>query len=101
MELSTLKLHLRITHSVEDELLEIYKGWAEDEVKDSVSTSSTRNNEFFENSKHYQRAVALLTAFYYENRVAYSDMSQVSMPDGVLSAIQKMRGEYHEQIEKS
>lgn len=101
MELSTLKLHLRITHSVEDELLEIYKGWAEDEVKDSVSTSSTRNNEFFENSKHYQRAVALLTAFYYENRVAYSDTSQISMPDGVLSAIQKMRGEYHEQIEKS
>lgn len=101
MELSTLKLHLRITHSVEDELLDIYKGWAEDEVKDSVSTSPTLNNEFFENNKHYERAVALLTAFYYENRVAYSDTSQVSMPDGVLSAIQKMRGEYHEQIEKS
>lgn len=96
MELETLKLHLRITHSVEDELLEVYKGWAEDEVKDSVSTSNTRNNEFFKNNKHYQRAVALLTAFYYENRIAYSETSQVSIPDGVLSAIQKLRGEYHE-----
>ena len=101
MELETLKLHLRITHSVEDELLEVYKGWAEDEVKDSVSTSNTRNNEFFENNKHYQRAVALLTAFYYENRIAYSETTQVSMPDGVLSAIQKLRGAYDEQTEKA
>ncbi|WP_204205870.1 head-tail connector protein [Mammaliicoccus sciuri] len=96
MELSKLKLHLRITHSVEDELLEVYKSWAEDEIKDSVSTSNTRNNDFFKNNKHYERAVALLTAFYYENRIAYSDTTQVSIPDGVLSAIQKLRGAYDE-----
>ncbi|WP_239724555.1 head-tail connector protein [Mammaliicoccus sp. A-M4] len=96
MELETLKLHLRITHSGEDELLKEYKSWAEDDIKDSVSTSPTRNDEFFENNSHYKKAVAMLTAFYFENRLAYSDVAQVSMPDSVLSAIQKMRGAYHE-----
>lgn len=96
MELETLKLHLRITHSGEDELIKEYMSWAEDEVKDSVSTSPTRNEKFFENNNHYKKAVAMLTAFYFENRLAYSETAQVSMPDAVLSAIQKMRGAYHE-----
>ena len=97
MELENLKLHLRITHSFEDELLEEYKSWAEDEVMDSVSTSSTRDDEFFKNNRHFNRAVTLLTGFYYENRLAYSDINQISVPDGVLSAIQKLRGAYGEQ----
>ncbi|EHL7209599.1 phage gp6-like head-tail connector protein, partial [Staphylococcus pseudintermedius] len=36
MNLDTLKLHLRITHNLEDNLIEMYKEWAESEIKDSV-----------------------------------------------------------------
>lgn len=91
-----LKKHLRITHSMDDDLLLEYKTWAEAEIKDSVSTSSTRNELFFEDNNIFNRAVALLTGHYYENRVAYTDVQSFSVDDAVLSAIQKLRGAYYE-----
>ena len=85
---------MRVTHNMEDTLIEMYKGWAESEIKDSVCTNSNIDEDFFENNKIYDRAVALLTSFYYESRLAYSDVQYVQSPDGVLSAIQKLRGAY-------
>lgn len=96
MTLEELKLHMRITHSMEDDLIKTYKTWAEEDIKESVTSSENRNNEFFENNAIYDRAVTLLTAYFYESRYAYSDVEFISMPDGVLSAIQKLRGAYHE-----
>lgn len=99
MTLNELKLHLRITHKMEDELLKVYKSWAEDEIKDSVSTSSKRDETFFEDNKIFERAVVLLTSYYYQNRIAYDDVTYNAMPDGVLGAIQKLRGSYHDKNE--
>lgn len=94
MELSRLKKHLRVTHSMEDDLIQDYLEFAESEIKDSVSTSSTRDESFFEDNKIYERAVIMLTAHFYENRVAYSDIQLYEVNDSTTSSIQKLRGAY-------
>lgn len=95
MDLKTLKLHMHVTHEMEDELIEMYKEWAETDIKDSVyPDDETRNEEFFEDNKHFERATFLLTSYYFESRYAYSDVEYRTAPNGVLSCIQKMRGAY-------
>ncbi|MDK3656261.1 head-tail connector protein [Staphylococcus pseudintermedius] len=95
MDLDTLKLHLRVTHTMEDNLIEIYKEWAEAEIKDSVyPDDDNRNEEFFKNNVLFDRAVYLLTAFYYESRYAYSDVGFKEAPAGVLNTIHKLRSAY-------
>ncbi len=102
MDFETLKMHLHVTHSSEDDLIKSYQAWAESEIKDSVYPDDiTRDNAFFDNTKVYERAVVLLTAFYYENRFAYTDIKYSSSPDGVTSAIQKLRGAYPYESEQA
>ena len=96
MELEKVKKHVRVDHSFEDDLLETYIEWAELEVKDSVSTSENINDEYFTDNPHYERAVTLLTAHYFENRLPMSETRLNNLPFGVMSAIHKMRGAYHE-----
>lgn len=97
MDLVLLKKHLRVDHSFEDDLILQYQTWAEEEVKDSVSTDPFRNEQFFENNPHFNLAVSMLVGFYYENRLGISERrlnNADNSPDAVLSAIQKMRGNY-------
>ncbi|MFT2142251.1 MULTISPECIES: head-tail connector protein [unclassified Staphylococcus] len=101
MELENLKLHMHITHSMEDQLILEYKEWAEAEIKDSVCTDVDRNEDFFVDNKVFERAVVLLTSFYYHSRLAYDNEQFYAMPDGVLGAIQKLRGSYHGENEQN
>lgn len=94
MELTKLKQHLRIFHSSEDDLILDYLAYAEAEIKDSVSISATRDETFFVDNKVYERAIIMLVAHYYENRVAYSDIVLHEVNDSTTSAIQKLRGAY-------
>lgn len=95
MDLKALKLHMRVTHNLEDSLIEMYKGWAESEIKDSVyPDDDTRNDTFFVNNVHFDKAVFLLTAYYYEQRFNYSDVQYHAIPDGVQGVIHKLRGAY-------
>lgn len=94
MELSRMKKHLRVDHDFEDELIADYQLWAEEEIKDSVSTEALRSEIFFTESKHFERAVCLLTAYYFENRIGYAEKALTHAPDGILSAVQKLRGSY-------
>lgn len=94
MELSRIKKHLRVDHSFEDDLIQDYQSWAEEEIKDSVTTEVPRNEFFFEGNPHFDRAVALLVGHYFENRIGYSEKGLTGVPDGILSAIQKLRGSY-------
>ena len=100
MELSTLKKHIRVDHDFEDDLIEVYKEWAEDEIKDSVSTSKNRDNDFFEGNPHHQKAVILVTSHYYHNRlpmigVTRQNPANILLPFAIHGAIQKLRSEYH------
>lgn len=98
MDLSRVKEHLRVDHHFEDNLIQDYISWAEEEIKDSVTTEVFRNESFFKDNPHFDRAVFLLTAHYFENRIGITDASRASgfnaLPDGILSAIQKLRGSY-------
>lgn len=96
MNIEDLKHHLRIDHSFDDALIEEYKEWAIEEVKDSVSTSKNRNEEYFEGNAHFTRAVTMLTAHFYENRLPMSPINQHYVSEGVTSAIHKLRGGYYE-----
>lgn len=102
MDLATLKLHMHVTHNMEDTLITTYQEWAESEIKDSVYPDDlTRNNAFFDNSKIFERAVVLLTSYYYENRLAHTETDYREAPDGVTSAIQKLRGAYPYESEQA
>lgn len=94
MELPLIKSHLRVDHDFEDSLILEYQSWAEEEVKDSVSTEPLRNEEFFTNSPHFNRAVMMLVAYYFENRLGYTEKTIDNAPNTVLSAVQKLRGNY-------
>ena len=97
MELEKLKQHVRVDHSFEDDLIRDYLGWAEAEVKDSVTTAPDRNESYFEGNPHYERAVALLTSHYFENRLPMVETTMHNLPFGITSAIHKLRGGYHEE----
>lgn len=98
MDLRLLKMHLRVDHDFEDDLIEEYQRWAEEEVKDSVTTELLRDEAFFTDNPHFNRAVVLLVGHFFENRIGITDASRASgfndLPDGILSAIQKLRGSY-------
>lgn len=95
MNLDKLKMHMHVTHSMEDPLIEMYREWAESEIKDSVyPDDDTRDEDFFKDNKIFERGVFLLTSHYFQNRYAYSDINYKSVPDGVLGTIQKLRGAY-------
>lgn len=99
MDFERLKKHLRVDSAFEDELIADYRSWAEEEIKDSVSTEVLRNEAFFEGNAHFERAVFLLVSHYFENRVGYSEKAIHSAPDGILSAVQKMRAAYEPIVE--
>lgn len=96
-KLELMKMHLRVDSSFEDPVIRMYIGWAEADIKDSVSTEPFRNESFFDDNKIYDTAVFLQTTFYYENRLGLSERrlnNSLNAPDAVLSAVQKLRGSY-------
>lgn len=96
MDIETLKLHMHVTHDMEDELIQMYKEWAESDIKDAVyPDDETRDEQFFEGNRHFERAVFLLASYWFEARYAYSDIEYRAMPNGVLNCIQKLRGAYN------
>lgn len=96
MDLDILKNHIRVDHGFEDALIVQYQKWAEAEVKDSVSTSATRNEDYFNDNPHFEKAVILLTSHYYHNRLPMGEVKQANLPFAINSAIHKLRGGYHE-----
>ena len=97
MELEQFKKHIRVDHSFEDDLIQEYRQWAEAEIKDSVTTAEDRDEKYFEGNPHYNRAVALLSSHYFENRLPMTDTTPHNLPYGIMSAIHKLRGGYHEE----
>lgn len=94
MNFETIKMHIRVDHSFEDDLIRDYCSWAEAEIKDSVSTEMSRNELFFDNNPHFNRAKVMLVAHYFENRIGYTEKSLTNTPDAILSAVQKLRASY-------
>src|SRR5690625_7971912 len=91
MNLEKIKMHLRVTHSFEDELIQEYMEWAENDVIASVSLSPDVDKEYLKGNMQYKKAVVMLTSFYFENRLTITDKKHTELPYGVLDSIQKLR----------
>lgn len=93
VDIEIIKKHLRVTHSLEDELISLYVDWAKSDVIKSVTDSEDVDEDYLKDNFQYKKAVVLLTSFYFEQRLSISDKKQIEMPYGVLDAIQKLRGD--------
>src|SRR5699024_2941012 len=93
MDIEMIKKHLKVTHSFEDDLIEIYSDWSKSDVIASVTSSDKVEIEYVKDNFQFQKAVNLLNNFYFNQRLIISDNKQIEMPYGVLDAIQKLRGD--------
>lgn len=93
LNLDKIKGHLRIPHDLEDEQIMDYLEFAKADVTEAVFDSHDEqlDKKGLENDLVYQRAVIMLTAFYYENRLTISEVSQHEAPFSVTHAIQTLR----------
>ncbi|HBV22267.1 MAG TPA: hypothetical protein DEB42_00550 [Jeotgalicoccus sp.] len=94
MELETIKRHLRVIDNFEDDTILMYLEWAEEKVKDAITNDPLLYEEFFDNNSHYQRAVILLTAHYFSNRLPLSDKPQYNLTFGFRDALSHLRANF-------
>ena len=97
-ELSLVKKHCKVDISYDDDLLEMYYEWATLDIIGSVTDLSDYDESFFNESRLFRLALFPLVAYYYENRVAYTDRKLTYAPQMVLSVIHKLRHEYDSHI---
>ncbi|EGQ2740109.1 phage head-tail adapter protein [Staphylococcus pseudintermedius] len=86
-QLKLLKKHCKIDHNFEDDLLMMYFEWA----KQDIAAAVTDDMEWLEEQPLFNAAIFPLTAYYYENRIAYSDRKLDYAPHMVLSVVHKLR----------
>lgn len=93
MALDKVKRHLRIPHEIEDETITDYINWAESDIIEAVydSYDSRLNKETLELDPTYQKALVMMASYYYENRLAISEVSIQEAPFSVTHAIQLLR----------
>ena len=94
--LELLKKHCKIDISYDDDLLEMYYEWAKEDIISSVTNDEEYDEYFFKSHKMFNLAVFPLTAYYYEQRLAYNERSLSYVPNMVLSVIHKIRSDYHD-----
>jgi|SRR5699024_4355755 len=92
LNVETIKSNLRVNHSLEDDLIEMYLDWAEDTVRDSVVGEDEVDQVYLESNFQYQKAVVMLTSFFYEQRMAIGEIDAKELPYSILDSIQKLRG---------
>lgn len=94
MELATVKKHLRVIDDFEDDVIQMYMGWAQQKVKSSVTDEPIMYDLFFDQNPHYDRAVILLTAHYFNNRLPLADKPQYNLAFGLNDALSHMRADF-------
>ncbi|MCE5153269.1 head-tail connector protein [Staphylococcus hyicus] len=94
-ELQLLKKHCKIDHNSEDDLLEMYYEWA----KEDIASAVTDDMAWLEKQRLFKTAVYPLTAYYFENRLAFNERNLSYAPHMVLSVVHKLRSAYEIQFE--
>lgn len=94
-DLQLLKKHCKIDHNSEDDLLEMYYEWA----KEDIASAVTDDISWLENQKLFNAAVYPLTAYYFENRLAFNERNLSYAPHMVLSVVHKLRSSYEIRFE--
>ncbi|WP_435303518.1 head-tail connector protein [Staphylococcus hyicus] len=94
-DLQLLKKHCKIDHNSEDDLLEMYYEWA----KEDIASAVTDDMDWLEKQKLFNAAVYPLTAYYFENRLAFNERDLSYAPHMVLSVVHKLRSSYEIRFE--
>ncbi|MCO4332562.1 MULTISPECIES: head-tail connector protein [Staphylococcus] len=94
-DLQLLKKHCKIDHNSEDDLLEMYYEWA----KEDIASAVTDDMAWLEKQKLFNAAVYPLTAYYFENRLAFNERDLSYAPHMVLSVVHKLRSSYEIRFE--
>lgn len=93
VDIKRIKGHLRIPHNLEDLEIQDYLSFAKHDVVEAVfdGYAENLNKDGLELDPAYQKAVIMLTTFYYENRMAISEVRQQESPFSVTHAIHTLR----------
>lgn|SRR5690625_2563967 len=93
VDLERIKGYLRIPHDLEDEQISDFLTFAKSDVIEAVYDGYDDNldKNKLELDPSFQKAVIMLTAFYYENRLTISEVIQSEAPFSVIHAIQNLR----------
>lgn len=95
MTTEEIKNYLRIDHMLDDNLVDNLYQSAQEYVKNAIDVGA--DVETFAKYKLFERAALLLTAHWYENRLAsvQTGGGTTSIPYGVTPLIQQLRGQYY------
>lgn len=93
LTLEKTKEHLRVTHNLEDEVIQDYLDFAKSDVTEAVYDSFDKrlDIEGLQEDPSFIRAVIMLTSYYYENRLTISEINMHESPFSVTHAIQTLR----------
>src|SRR5690625_1143111 len=93
VDLEKIKGHLRIPHQLEDAEIDDYLHFAKNDMVEAVvdSYDDDRKMKDLELDPAFQRAISMLTTYYYENRLMISEVSQREAPFSVTNAIHTLR----------
>ncbi len=89
-----LRKHCKVDHHSEDDLVKEYYNWAFVDIASAVTSEYRSHIEWFKGHPLFHRAVFPLTAYYFENRIAYIERDLSYAPQMVLSTVHKLRYEY-------
>lgn len=89
-----LKKHCKVDHHSEDDLIEEYYKWAFVDIASAITREYRSHIDWFKEQPLFHRAVFPLTAYYFENRIAYIERDLSYAPQMVLSTVHKLRDAY-------
>lgn len=93
LTIEKVKTHLKVSHSIEDDIISDYMEFARSDVTEAVfdSQDTRLNKEKLEIDPTFQRAVINLTSFYFLYRLTFQDEIVRESPFSVTHAIQTLR----------
>ncbi|WP_300562758.1 head-tail connector protein [Companilactobacillus sp.] len=98
MNVGEIKNYLRIDHTLDDTLINSLYQAGQEYIKNAIDV--TADIKIFDKYTLFERAALLLTAHWYENRLASVQTSTIGgysndIPYGVVPLIQQLRGQYY------
>lgn len=93
IDLNVMKKHLKVDHNLDDDLIEnVYYPAAIADIKGAITFDD--QSAFFKDNATFNIAVLMVLGHFYENRKTTSIRNVHEIPLGILSLVQRLRGEF-------
>ena len=93
-----LKMHCKVDHHYEDDLLKAYYEWAKEDIASAVTDEYEKHKDWFDKQTSFRTGVFPLTAYYYENRIAFNERTLSYAPHMVMSVVHRLRSRFIDYI---